>query len=308
VPHVVKAQAEPDPDFPTLAFPNPEEPGALDLALKEAAAVGADLVLASDPDGDRLAVAVPDKGQLTGDQLGALLGAYLLRPRPSRPGSDDARVPLVATTIVSATLLQKVAAAAGAGYAETLTGFKWISRAADGRPGSEFVFGYEEALGYMVGQTVRDKDGIGAALAVLAMAAEAKADGRTLLDEYDALEREHGVHLTEQLSLRIPDTGAVMRRIRAAAPAKLGGLPVTGVTDYADPGAGTGLPASDVLRFTLDGARVVVRPSGTEPKIKSYLEVVQPAGPGSGLAAARAAARTRLGPLRAAVAELLAPR
>lgn len=335
VPHVVKAQADPDPDFPTLAFPNPEEPGALDLALKEAVAVGADLVLASDPDGDRLAVAVPDSAavdaqegtrdpgggwrQLTGDQLGALLGAYLLRVRPHRvrphrpaaPGADDALVPLVATTIVSGTLLRKIAQAAGAGYAETLTGFKWISRAADGLPGSEFVFGYEEALGYMIGQVVRDKDGIGAALAVLAMAAEAKAAGRTLLDAYDDLEREHGVHLTEQLSLRIPDTRAVMRRVRSAAPAELGGLPVITVTDYAGPrdgtAAGNGLPPSDVLRFTLDGARVVVRPSGTEPKIKAYLEVVQPVGDRAGLAAARTAARARLVPLRSAVAGLLGP-
>jgi phosphomannomutase len=334
VPHVVKAQADPDPDFPTVAFPNPEEPGALDLAFKDAASVGADLVLASDPDGDRLAVAVPEDEpgpepggwrQLTGDQLGALLGAYLLRREV--PGPDDPRVPLVATTIVSSTLLRKIAAAAGAEYVETLTGFKWISRAGDaGRAGSQFVFGYEEALGYMVGQTVRDKDGIGAALAVLAMAAEAKAAGRTLLEWYDDLEREHGVHLTAHLSLRIPGTAAVMRRIRSAPPASLGGLPVTGVMDYAksaapamlsggtSPGS-TGLPPSDVLRFTLDGARVIVRPSGTESKIKAYLEVVQPVpdtgspDTGSpdtgGLAAARAAARERIAPLRAAVADLL---
>jgi phosphomannomutase len=328
VPHVVKVQADPDPDFPTLAFPNPEEPGALDLALKEAVAVGADLVLASDPDGDRLAVALPDNApedaqegtrdpgggwrQVTGDQLGALLGAYLLRvrpPGPAAPGIDDALVPLVATTIVSGTLLRKIAQAAGAGYAETLTGFKWISRAADGLPGSDLVFGYEEALGYMIGQAVRDKDGIGAALAVLAMAAEAKAAGRTLLDAYDDLEREHGVHLTEQLSLRIPDTGAVMRRIRSAPPARLGGLPVGTVTDYAEPHDGTatgsGLPPSDVLCLTLEGARVVIRPSGTEPKIKAYLEVVQPVGGRVGLTAARTAARARLVPLRSAVAGLL---
>ena len=356
VPHVVKAQADPDPDFPTVAFPNPEEPGALDLAFKEAACVGADLVLASDPDGDRLAVAIPDNTpeeigtgvaapvgadvaapddvaasngvsgprntptgwrQLTGDQLGALLGAYLLRS--AAPGADDTRVPLVATTIVSSTLLRKIAEAAGAEYIETLTGFKWISRAGDGgRPGSEFVFGYEEAIGYMVGQTVRDKDGIGASLAVLAMAAEAKAAGRTLLEEYDALECEHGVHLTEQLSLRIPGTGAVMSRIRSAPPDKLGGLAVTEITDYADPpvrsgpvrtgpGSDTGLPPSDVLRFTLDGARVIVRPSGTEAKIKAYLEVVQPVRDILGLPAARAAARARIAPLRAAVASLLSP-
>jgi len=364
VPHVVKAQADPDPDFPTVAYPNPEEPGVLDLALKEAVTVGANLVLASDPDGDRLSVAVPDGDtepgisgeprnpaesvtdrwrQLTGDQLGAMLGAYLLRPRDDQ--GDDGLIPLVATTIVSSTMLRKIAAAAGAEYVETLTGFKWISRGADQRPGTEFVFGYEEALGYMAGDTVKDKDGIGAALAVLAMAAEAKAGGRTLPDLYDDLERLHGVHLTEQLSLRIPDTAAVMRRIRSAPPAELGGLAVTEVIDYSESGGharsgGAGgrrrqaLPSSDVLSFTLDSARVVVRPSGTEPKIKSYLEVVQPvvpaaapggvpgavpgrvpgavpcageASPGDGLAAARAAAKARLVPLRAAVAALLRP-
>lgn len=337
VPHVVKAQADPDPDFPTVAYPNPEEPGALDLALKEAVTVGADLVLASDPDGDRLSVAVPDGGaadaapdrwrQLTGDELGALLGAYLLRPRENR--GEDEPVPLVATTIVSSTLLRKIAAAAGAEYVETLTGFKWISRGGDTRPGTEFVFGYEEALGYMAGDTVKDKDGISAALAVLAMAAEAKAEGRSLPDLYDDLERQHGVHLTEQLSLRIPDTGAVMRRLRASPPRELGGQPVTEVTDYlraadGDDGDGDGdgarpsatapaataLPSSDVLSFTLADARVVIRPSGTEPKIKAYLQVIQPAVPawtGDALEAARARARARLVPLRAAVADLLAP-
>lgn len=332
VPHVVKAQADPDPDFPTLAYPNPEEPGALDLALKEAVTVGADLVLASDPDGDRLSVAVPDGGsrdggsrdsaaeagpdrwrQLTGDELGALLGAYLLRPRENQ--REDGPVPLVATTIVSSTLLRKIAAAAGAEYVETLTGFKWISRGGDTRPGTEFVFGYEEALGYMAGDTVKDKDGISAALAVLAMAAEAKAEGRSLPGLYDDLERQHGVHLTEQLSLRIPDTGAVMRRLRAATPRELGGQAVTGVTDYLQAADGarpaaTALPSSDVLSFSLAGARVVIRPSGTEPKIKSYLEVTQPVvagGSGDPLETARNQARARLVPLRAAVADLLSP-
>jgi phosphomannomutase len=300
-PHVVKAQATPDPDFPTVAFPNPEEPGALDLALADARSLGADLVLASDPDGDRLAVAVRVTTgwlQLSGDQLGAVLGAYLLET-DSAPGST---VPLVATTIVSSTLLSKIAAAAGARYKETLTGFKWIARAADREPDATFVFGYEEALGYQVGTIVKDKDGIGAALAVLRLAAAAKERGGTLAGAYDSLERVHGVHLTGQLSQRIPHPSEAMRRLRATPPAALGGAPVEGITDFTD--AGTGLPPSDVLRYTLRGnARVVVRPSGTEPKIKAYLEVTEP--PGDELTAAREAAAARMTPLRAAVTALL---
>ena len=173
-PQVVAAQAEPDPDFPTVSFPNPEEPGALDLAMADARRLGADLILASDPDGDRLAVAVPDPEadggwrKLTGDQTGALLGAFLLdaTAAAAHPGER-----LVATTVVSSTMLSSIAAAAGVRYAETLTGFKWIVRAGDQRPGSRFVLGYEEALGYAVGDVVRDKDGIGAALALLGLAA-----------------------------------------------------------------------------------------------------------------------------------------
>jgi len=304
-PHVVAPQATPDPDFPTVAFPNPEEPGALDLALAQARELGADLVLASDPDGDRLAVAVPVAAgsgtggwrQLTGDQLGALLGAFLLGDRAG-PGE------FAVTTIVSSTLLSKIAAAAGARYAETLTGFKWIARAADGKPGARFAFGYEEALGYQVGQHVRDKDGIGAALAVLRLAASAKERGSTITAAYDDLERAHGVHLTGQLSPRIDDPADVMRRIRATPPADLGGAAVETVTDFADPANSGGLPPSDVLRFALaGGSRVAIRPSGTEPKIKAYLEVTEP--PGDDLSAARTAAETRMEPLRAAVTALL---
>jgi phosphomannomutase len=304
-PHVVAAQAVPDPDFPTVAFPNPEEPGALDLALADARRLGADLVVASDPDGDRLAVAVPEPGggwrALTGDQIGALLGASLLK-RTARDPGPEAR--LVASTIVSSTLLSKVAAAAGARYAETLTGFKWIVRAADGVPGARFVFGYEEALGYAVGDVVRDKDGIGAALAMLALATEAKAAGRSVLDLYDDLETAHGVHLTSQVTLRTADQAQVMNRLRSDPPAELSGQPVTDLVDLAvTPLAG--MPTADVMIFRLAGARVVLRPSGTEPKIKCYIEITEPRASRS-LAAAREAAAGRLAPLRSALEAVLA--
>jgi len=303
-PHVVAAQAEPDPDFPTVSFPNPEEPGALDLALADARRLGADLVVASDPDGDRLAVAVPHPGadwrMLTGDQVGALLGASLL-DRTAGQAAPEAR--LVASTVVSSTLLAKIAAAAGVRYAETLTGFKWIARAADGVPGARFVFGYEEALGYAVGDVVRDKDGFGAALAMLRLAEGAKAADRSVLDVYDDLERAHGVHLTSQLTLRTADQAQVMNRLRAAPPDAFGGEPVASLTDLAaGPGA---VPRADVLIFRLAGGRVVLRPSGTEPKIKCYIEITEPV-PGRSLAAAREAAAARLVPLRDALEALLA--
>ncbi len=315
-PHVVAAQAEPDPDFPTVAFPNPEEPGALDLALADARRLGADLVVASDPDGDRLAVAVPDRAGdgaagggsgwrvLTGDQVGALLGASLL-DRTAGQTAPEAR--LVASTVVSSTLLAKIAAAAGVRYAETLTGFKWIARAADHMPGARFVFGYEEALGYAVGDVVRDKDGFGAALAMLRLAEGAKSADRSVLDVYDDLERAHGVHLTSPLTLRTADQARVMSRLRAAPPDAFGGEAVAGLTDLAA-GSGaqpTGRPPADVLIFRLAGGRVVLRPSGTEPKIKCYIEITEPVA-GRSLAAAREAAAARLAPLRAALEALLA--
>jgi phosphomannomutase len=305
-PHVVAAQAEPDPDFPTVAFPNPEEPGALDLALADARRLGADLVVASDPDGDRLAVAVPEEGGwrvLTGDHVGALLGASLL-DRTAGQAAPQAR--LVASTVVSSTLLSKIAAAAHVHYAETLTGFKWIARAADGVPGARFVFGYEEALGYAVGDVVRDKDGFGAALAMLRLAEEAKSADRSVLDIYDDLERTYGVHLTSQLTLRTADQAQVMSRLRAAPPDAFGGEPVAGLTDLAGLAEGAGdVPRADVLIFRLAGGRVVLRPSGTEPKIKCYIEITEAAA-GRSLAAAREAAAARLVPLRAALEELLA--
>jgi phosphomannomutase len=332
-PHVVAAQAEPDPDFPTVAFPNPEEPGALDLALADARRLGAELVLASDPDGDRLAVALPEPSSvpepqggvpesqgrwrvLTGDQVGALLGASLLaRTAGDGAGDGTEQARLVASTIVSSTLLAKIAAAAGARYAETLTGFKWISRAGDGVPGARFIFGYEEALGYEVGTVVRDKDGIGAALAMLWLAASAKAAGRTVLEEYDALETAHGVHLTSALTLRTAEPARIMTRLRAEPPAEFGGQQVSQVIDLASIDAptqagdraetGRAVPRADVLIFRLAGARVVLRPSGTEPKTKCYIEIVEPLS-GRSLAQARAAAAGRLTPLRSALQAVLA--
>jgi phosphomannomutase len=311
-PHVVAAQARPDPDFPTVAFPNPEEPGALDLALADALRLGADLVVASDPDGDRLAVATRRPGEglaawvvLTGDQVGALIGASLL---DRTAGDADPGNRLVASTIVSSTLLSKIAAAAGARYAETLTGFKWIVRAGDGVPGARFIFGYEEALGYAVGDVVRDKDGIGAALAILRLAAEAKTAGRSVLDRYDELETAHGVHLTSQVTLRTADQAQVMRRLRADPPAEFGGAPVTALTDLGagprDAGEGRSVPAADVLIFRLTGARVVLRPSGTEPKIKCYIEITEPLA-GRSLPTARGSAARRLAPLRHALEAVL---
>jgi phosphomannomutase len=327
-PLVVAAQEQPDPDFPTVAFPNPEEPGTLDLALALARDDGADLLLANDPDGDRLAAAVPDPGApggwrvLTGDQAGALIGSYLLERTAADPEPERR---LVVTTVVSSTMLGKIAAAAGVRYRQTLTGFKWIVRAGQGVPGSRFLFGYEEALGYAVGDVVRDKDGISAALALLSLAATARAAGQSLADRWDALEAAHGVHLTCQLSLHAQSPAGIMGRLRAVPSAALADHSVTSTDDLAagaceaanaggaagaaaaepDSPYGPGLPPSDVLIYRLPGARVVIRPSGTEPKLKAYLEVVEPATPQT-LTAARAAAAKRLEPLRAAVGDLVA--
>ena len=306
-PDVVEAQLEPDPDFPTVRFPNPEEPGALDLAIALARRSGAELVIANDPDGDRLAVAIPDASatggyrQLTGDQVGALLGAFLLGRLAADPGTEMARQ-LVVSTVVSGSLLAKIAAAAGAQYARTLTGFKWIVRAADLREGVRFAFGYEEALGYAVTGAVRDKDGISAALAVLSLASAGWSEGQSLQDAYDALEVEHGVHVTAQVTLPTEATVDVMSRLRAAAPPEMAGLPVTSLTDYS--GGSWELPSTDMLSFELPGARVVIRPSGTEPKVKAYLEVVELVA-GRTLDSARQSAGEKMDRLRAAAAELL---
>jgi phosphomannomutase len=288
-PRVVEQQEQPDPDFPTVAFPNPEEPGAMDLALALAREHGADLVVANDPDADRCAAAVPSGSSkaggwrmLRGDEVGALLAHHLMA---------RGRTGTWATSIVSSSLLGEMAAAAGQPYVETLTGFKWIGRV----PG--LAFGYEEALGYCCDpEHVRDKDGVSALLLLCELAAETKAAGRSLVDVLDDLALQHGLHATDQVSVRVADLSlitAAMDRLRASPPTQLGGLSVERVDDLALGSAD--LPPTDGLRFHLaDGARVVIRPSGTEPKLKCYLEVVVPVDPEAGVDAARISAAARL--------------
>ncbi|MYQ47350.1 phospho-sugar mutase [Streptomyces sp. SID4985] len=265
-PVLVAEQAEPDPDFPTVAFPNPEEPGAMDLAFAAARATDPDLVIANDPDADRCAVAVRDGADwrmLRGDEVGALLAEHLVR-RGARG--------VFAESIVSSSLLGRIAERAGLPYEETLTGFKWIARVEGLR------FGYEEALGYCVDpEGVRDKDGITAALLITELASELKEQGRTLTDLLDDIAVTYGLHATDQLSVRVEDLSVIadaMRRLREQPPTVLAGLTVTSAEDLTR-GTAT-LPPTDGLRYTLDGARVIVRPSGTEPKLKCYLEVVLP--------------------------------
>lgn len=294
VPMAVTEQAEPDPAFPTVAFPNPEEPGAIDLALELARGTDADLVLANDPDADRCAVAVPmaeDWRMLRGDEVGALLATHLVAREPGLSGT-------FACSIVSSSLLGKIAARHGLDYAETLTGFKWIGRL-DG-----LRFGYEEALGYCVDpDAVRDKDGISAAVLVLELAATLRRDGRTLADALDDIAREYGLHATDQLSARVDDLsqiGSVMQHLRSAPPTELGGRAVEQVEDLSE-GIG-GLPPTDGLRYRLAGdGRVIVRPSGTEPKLKCYLEVVVPVL-GGDVVAARGTAADQLTAIKADLA------
>jgi phosphomannomutase len=275
----VPQQQRPDPDFPTVAFPNPEEPGALDLALRLAADARADLVLANDPDADRCAAAVPEAGRwrvLTGDEVGVLLADCLLRQGVRGT---------YATTLVSSSMLGAMAARHGAGYAETPTGFKWIMRAAP-----DLVFGYEEALGYAVApRLVRDKDGISAALTLARLASALEAEGSSLGQRLAELGDEYGHHATGQIAIRPgapASIEATMRRLRARPPRTLLGAAV----EVSEPGAAA-------LRWTAGEARVVLRPSGTEPKLKAYLQVVRADG---------AAAAEALAALRDEVGELLA--
>jgi phosphomannomutase len=308
--HTEPSQRDPDPAFSTVPFPNPEEKGAMDRVLALATEVGADVVFANDPDADRLAVALPDGDgyrMLTGDQVGVLLADYLLRE-----GQDGAR--MVATTIVSSQLLGRMAAALGIEFRETLTGFKWIANAAvryREDTGGRFVVGYEEALGYSVGELVRDKDGVSAAAMFAELTAWAKSRGETLAGRLEALYREYGLYLTEQLSLTLPgkdglaQIGQMMARFRDAPPTEIGGHRVVDRYDLLE-GDGD-VPRSDVLGFYLEGnRRVLMRPSGTEPKLKSYYEVCEPVTEGEPFAAAVDRAQANLADLRDAHQAMLA--
>ncbi|MFF8188088.1 phospho-sugar mutase [Microbacterium sp. NPDC016588] len=290
-PTVVEAQIHPDGRFPTVAFPNPEEPGAMDLAFETARSADAELVIANDPDADRLAVAIPDPEveggwrRLTGNEIGLLLGW-----RAARSASGGS----LACSLVSSPGLQAVAEHYGLDFHATLTGFKWISRA----PG--IVYGFEEALGYLVNpETVRDKDGISAAVAFLGLATAVRAEGRTVADLLQEFRDTFGAFASDQISVRVTDLseiGAIMASLRAQPPSTVGEVAVSRIDDLLE--GVDGLPPGDVLRIWLeDGSRLIVRPSGTEPKLKLYLDV-------RGSSAKKA--RRRLEALRAGAEELLA--
>ena len=306
-PFTVEEQRDPDPEFPTVAFPNPEEAGALDLALAEGRRINVDVIIATDPDADRcaLAVGVPHgrpahadartPGEwvtLSGDEVGWLLGWWLLR----RGGFTGT----MAASLVSSTLLQRIAEDAGVPFTTTLTGFKWISRTPD------LGYGYEEALGYCVDpRHIADKDGITAALLALELVAALNAEGRTVFDVLDELALRHGVHATRQVSVRLPTPELIASAVdglRADPPRDLGGMPVQAIVDLAD--GVDGLPPTDGILLRLPGARVIVRPSGTEPKVKCYLEVVRRVD-GAGLAIAREEADATLDRLATAMRERL---
>ena len=266
-PILVAAQAAPDPDFPTVAFPNPEEPGAIDLALETAKTFDADLVIANDPDADRCAAAVKDPvtgwRMLRGDELGAILGESI-----ARKSSEG----IFANSIVSSSILKKIAGHYNLEFKETLTGFKWLAKV------KGLTFGYEEALGYAVdAKTVNDKDGISAAITVAQIATDLATDGKTLLDLLDEIWARHGFHATEQISIRLSDLSKVdviLGRLRNNPPQNIAGRVVTSIDDLATPT--DGLPPTDGLRIWLDGGvRIIIRPSGTEAKMKCYIEVIE---------------------------------
>jgi phosphomannomutase len=266
-PILVDAQAAPDPDFPTVAFPNPEEPGAIDLALETAKSFDADLVIANDPDADRCAAAVKDPAtgwrMLRGDELGAILGESIARKTNSG---------IFANSIVSSSILKKIAEHHQIEFKETLTGFKWLAKI------KGLTFGYEEALGYAVDpKTVNDKDGISAAITLAQIATDLAADGKTLLDLLDEIWARHGFHATEQISIRLSDlskVGVILGGLRNNPPQSIAGRAVTSIDDLAAPT--DGLPPTDGLRIWLDGGvRIIIRPSGTEAKMKCYIEVIE---------------------------------
>ncbi|TFD82025.1 phospho-sugar mutase [Cryobacterium fucosi] len=308
LPTLVDAQIAPDGHFPTVAFPNPEEPGALDLSYETAREAGAELIIANDPDADRLAIAIPDPSsdtgyrRLSGNEVGAVLGwraAELAAELAANAPGDGGAEGTLACSIVSSPALQAVAAAYGLRFADTLTGFKWVSRAPD------LIFGYEEALGYLVNPgTVRDKDGISAAVALLSLVSDLKADGLTLADHLDRFSARFGHFASGQISVRVTDLTEierVMARLRQSPPSAVGSIRVDHVDDLS---AGfNGLPPSDVLRIRLvDGSRVMVRPSGTEPKLKVYLDTSSTDGT---VAERKAAAEATLAELDRGMRELI---
>ncbi len=323
----VPEQAKPDGSFPTVRFPNPEEPGALDLALALAKREHADVLIANDPDADRLAIATPRAGSLgqdwvvlSGNDVGVLLAHYLLTEDP-RPAADR----LVVTTIVSSTLLSVIARELGVRYAETLTGFKWITNRAldiEAETGSTFVMGYEEALGYTAGTAVRDKDGVSAAALFAEMVASLKARGETLLGRLEAIHRRFGLVLARQHNVTrkgadgAAEIRAEMEAMRATPPSRIGAHAVVAIADYArgtrtDAASGAqtslGMPSSNVLAFLLEGgSRVTMRPSGTEPKIKYYFDLREPMREGEPYGEARARATTSLDALERAFVECVA--
>jgi len=269
-PTLVAEQAEPDPDFPTVAFPNPEEPGAIDMSIALAKKVNADLVIANDPDADRCAAAINDPRHgwrmLRGDEVGAVLGEYLARSATDKNG-------YFANSIVSSSILRKIAGHYGMPFTETLTGFKYLSKVENLR------FGYEEALGYAVDATsVNDKDGISAALMLAQLTADLVAQGKTIADLLDEIWSRHGFHGTRQISVRTPSIEkitSILTKLRSATPESIAGRRVTRFDDLERPT--DGLPPTNGVRLFLDGdIRIIVRPSGTEPKVKCYLEVIAP--------------------------------
>ncbi len=296
---VVAEQHEPDPDFPTVSFPNPEEPGALDLAIALAQKIDADIILANDPDADRSSAAIPDPNsdtgwrQLTGDEVGSLLGLMAANEHAATPdGGKDA---VLANSIVSSRLLGKIAKARGLQHRNTLTGFKWISRV----PG--LVFGYEEAIGYCIDpQYVRDKDGVSAGAKLASYAADLKSKGRSLQDALDDLAKEFGLHATGPLTIRVEDLSLIatgMKNLRRDGIAEIAGAAVVKAVDLAE-GSDELPPTDGLLYVTERDDRIVVRPSGTEPKLKCYIEVIEPIHEGS-VAAARIRAADRLDEIRA---------
>jgi phosphomannomutase len=296
---VVGLQHAPDPDFPTTAFPNPEEPGAADLLLALAEDIDADIAIALDPDADRCAVGAWIDGtwrMLTGDETGALLGAQIVA---AHAGEDV----LVANTIVSGSLLGKIAAAGGVRYAATLTGFKWLVRAGDG-----LVYAYEEAIGHCVDPDgVRDKDGISAAVALCVLTQDLADSDRVLADRLDEIAAEHGVHLTGQYSMRVDDLtqiATIMENLRTSPPKHLDGVAVD-AEDLLERAPGASTDAVQLTGNTETGqVRVIARPSGTEPKLKVYLEVAETPGPP--LATARTSAQARLSAITAEIAAFCA--